>query len=219
MTPILELTNVSFSYGEQRVLDGVDLQVLEKEFVALTGDNGSGKTTLLRVALDLLRPTTGTALVFGQPLRTMRDRSRIGYVPQRPRVDADLPATVTEIVSTGRLSDGRWWRRRTAADRDAIDHAISIAGLEFAADSQLTRLSGGQQQRAFIARALASRPELLVLDEPTTGVDADSQRRFRDALVHHVRVHGGAVLLVTHDIAPVADDLDRVVTMRDGRVT
>ena len=216
--PLLSVDDVSFRYGDHLVLDSVSLEISSREFVALTGDNGSGKTTLIKTILGLLRPSSGTVRVFSTDLHSLKDRSRLGYVPQRPRVDADLPATVTEIVATGRLSDGGWWRRRGARDREAIAHAIAIAGLEEQATAPIATLSGGQQQRTFIARALASTPELLILDEPTTGVDAESQRRFRDALVHHVRVHGGAVLLVTHDVQPVAADLDRILQMKDGKL-
>lgn len=217
-TPLLETVDVSFAYGERRILDRVSMTVYQREFVALTGANGSGKSTLIRIALGLLRPHAGAVLLFGTDVCDLGDRGRLGYVPQRPQVDLELPATVEEIVSTGRLACRQWWRRPRPDDRDAVDHALSIAGLNDLVSSRVDKLSGGQLQRVFIARALASMPQLLVLDEPTTGVDAQAHARFREALVHHVRVHVGAVLLVTHELEPVAADVDRVLVLKDGQL-
>jgi zinc transport system ATP-binding protein len=212
--PILEARGVSFSYGTEPVLEGVNLSLRAGEFVALVGPNGSGKSTLLRVLLGLLRPNGGTARLFGGDPRRLRERWRIGYVSQRPSVQQDLPATVREVVSTGRLARTGWWRWPGRADRVAIDHALQSVGLSGLLRRRLGELSGGQQQRAFIARAFASEPDLLVLDEPVAGVDAESQRLFRESLVHLVREHGAAVLLVSHELGAVAPDLDRVVVLK-----
>jgi zinc transport system ATP-binding protein len=125
---------------------------------------------------------------------------------------------VHEIVATGRLAQGRWWRRPTREDRRAVDHAIESVGLGPMASTPLNELSGGQQQRTFIARAFATEPELVILDEPIAGVDAASQRRFRDALVHLIAEHGSGVLLVSHELSAVAEDLDRVIVLRRGVV-
>jgi zinc transport system ATP-binding protein len=212
---LLRLTGVRYAFGDDAVLDGVDLAVRAGEFVALVGPNGSGKTTLLRVALGLLRPMSGRAELFGTDPGAFSQRWRLGYVPQRPALAAGLPATVEEVVATGRLAARSWWRRLRSSDREAIDHALRIVDLDGSRHRRVSELSGGQQQRAFIARALASDPELLVLDEPVAGVDAEAQRRFRDALVHHVREHGGSVLLVSHELGSVASDLDRVVVLKN----
>jgi zinc transport system ATP-binding protein len=216
--PLLQLEDVSFAYDERVVLDRVSLEVHGGEFVALAGANGSGKSTLIKVALGLLRPSWGRVRILGSDPRYLDERWRLGYVPQRPRLENDLPATVEEVVATGRLPVGRWWRRVRPDDREGVDHALRIAGLEDLRRARMSKLSGGQQQRCFIARALASMPQLLILDEPTAGIDAEAQDRFRDTLVHHVRVHQGAVLLVTHDLGPVTDDVDRVITLKQGRV-
>ena len=214
MTPVVEADAVSFAYQRDVVLDGVTFAVSPGEFVALVGPNGSGKSTLLRVLLGLLAPTSGAARLFGVAPRRLRDRGRLGYVPQRPALGHDLPATVTEVVATGRLARVGWRGRLRADDREQIDHAVDSVGLGDLRHKQVRELSGGQQQRVFIAKALASEPELLVLDEPVAGVDAESQRQFRDSLVHLVREHGAAVLLVSHELGAVADDLDRVVVLR-----
>jgi zinc transport system ATP-binding protein len=212
--PSLVARDVSFSYGHDPILDHVDLAVAPGEFVALVGPNGSGKTTLLRVLLGLLATQGGSVELLGTSPRRLRDRGRLGYVPQRHEMATDLPATVDEVVMSGRLSRRGWWRRPRAADRAAVDHALESVALADVRGHQLGELSGGQQQRALIAKALASEPELLVLDEPVAGVDAESQRLFRNSLVHLVRAHGAAVLLVSHELGAVAADLDRVVVIK-----
>lgn len=216
--PLLEASRLSFSYGGDRVLDGVDLRVDAGEFVALVGPNGSGKSTLLRALLGLVPPASGDVQLFGVPPSRLRERWRLGYVPQRPALARDLPATVEEVVAAGRLGRRQWWRRLGAEDQREIDHAMTSVELLDLRGRRVSELSGGQQQRAFIAKAFASRPELLILDEPVAGVDLESQRRFRDALTHFVREDRAAVLLVSHELGAVADELDRVVVLRHGRV-
>src|ERR671919_1932911 len=211
---LIRAEGVSFSYGSAPVVEDVDLTVARGEFVALVGPNGSGKSTLLRVLLGALRPSTGSVRVLGRPSDEVVDRWRIGYVPQRPSLAPDVPATVREIVTTGRLARRGWWRTLRSADVDAVAHAIESVGLGDLADHPITQLSGGQQQRAFIARAFAGEPELLVLDEPIAGIDAESQRRFRESLVHLIGEHGAGVLLVSHELSAVAGVIDRVVVLK-----
>jgi zinc transport system ATP-binding protein len=181
------------------------------------GPNGSGKSTLLKVLLGLLEPTDGSVRLFGEAPTRFRERSRLGYVPQRPALVSEVPATVQEVVAAGRMSPRGWWRRPGSEDREAVGHAIDSVALAELRSHPVNELSGGQQQRTFIARAFASEPELLLLDEPVAGVDAESQRRFRDALVHLVSEHGAAVLLVSHELTAVAGDVDRVLVLK-GRI-
>lgn len=217
VAPLLEASAVSFAYGRTQVLDNVSLSVRPGEFVALVGPNGSGKSTLLKILLGSLEAPRGSVRLVGSSPGKLRDRGRIGYVPQRPSLSPDVPATVEELVSAGRLSRRGWWRLFTDKDREAVSHAMESVGLAELRHQPLSQLSGGQQQRAFIARAFASEPELLVLDEPIAGVDAESQRRFRDSLVHLLRDHGSGVLLVSHELSAVSKDIDRVVVLK-GRV-
>jgi zinc transport system ATP-binding protein len=212
--PLVEAEGIRFGYTDEAVLHDVGLRVRPREFVALVGPNGSGKSTLLELLLGTLRPGRGTVRLFGRPPQDVTDRGRLGFVPQRPALASETPATVEEIVTAGRLSRRGWWRPLGAVDRDVVRHALGSVGLADLAQRPVNELSGGQQQRAFIARAFASEPDLLVLDEPTAGVDAESQRRFRDSLVHLIREHGAGVLLVSHELAAVADDLDRVVVLK-----
>jgi zinc transport system ATP-binding protein len=211
---VIQASGVSFAYGNTNVLEDVSVVVGPGEFVALVGPNGSGKSTLLKLLLGSLTPGRGTVRLFGEEPRRVGDRARLGYVPQRPVLASEVPATVEEIVTAGRLSRRGWWRPLTRTDRTAVRHAIESVGLGDLATRPLNELSGGQQQRAFIARAFASEPELLVLDEPIAGIDAESQRRFRDSLVHLVDEHGAAVLLVSHELSAVAQDVDRVVVLK-----
>jgi zinc transport system ATP-binding protein len=216
MRTILAADNLSFGYGRTPVLRNVSISVSSGEFVALVGPNGSGKSTLLRLLLGTMKPQEGTVTLFGSAPAAFHERWRLGYVPQRPALGTEVPATVDEIVTSGRLRRGRWWRSLTEADRTAVRHAVESVGLGQFADRPLGELSGGQQQRAFIARAFASEPDLLVLDEPIAGVDAESQRRFRDSLVHLIDDHGSGVLLVSHELSAVANDVDRVIVLKES---
>ncbi len=218
MTTVLDVDTVSFSYHREPVLDCVSLSVDRGEFVALTGPNGSGKSTLLRLLLGLLPLPAGTVRVLGSSPKRLRDRRRIGYVPQRSVLPDQLPATVTEVVGTGRLVGGRWRRRFGPADTSAVQRALEDVSMHDRAHRPVADLSGGQQQRVLIAKALVNDPELLILDEPVAGVDADSQQRFRDTLVRAVRDRGAAVLLVSHELGAVADDLDRVLLLHGGKL-
>jgi zinc transport system ATP-binding protein len=218
---LAEADGVSFAYDRTPVLQDVSLSVSAGEFVAVVGPNGSGKSTLLKVLLGSLEPSAGRVRLSGRSPHA-HGAAGVGYVPQRPSLISEVPATVEEIVAAGRLRRRGWWRDPTADDREAVGHAIDSVGLASDARTPLNELSVGQQQRAFIARAFAGDPSLLVLDEPIAGIDAESQRRFRDSLVHLIRGHGAGVLLVSHELAAVADVIDRVVILKrrvlfDGR--
>jgi zinc transport system ATP-binding protein len=211
--PIAALHDVSFAYDGDDAVSGVSLVFPEGEFTALVGPNGSGKSTLLRLLLGLLAPRRGRVELFGTDPRRLTDRSALGFVPQRPSLGQGIGATVEDLVSSGRLSRRGWLRRPGAADRRAIEQALEAVGLAAHRRCRVRELSGGQQQRAFIARALAGDPELLVLDEPIAGVDAEAQKDFRASLAHLVD-RGGTVLLVSHELSAVADDLDRIVVVK-----
>ena len=178
------------------------------------GPNGSGKSTLLRLVLGLLTPHRGTIELFGLSPEKFSLRGRLGYVAQRAALAKDFPATVEEVVTAGRLAARGWRARIRDDDRDEIEHALAAVSLLDLRDRRIGELSGGQQQRAFIAKAFASQPELLILDEPVAGVDPQSQRQFADSLVHLQKSHGAAVLLVSHELSAVADSLDRILVLK-----
>jgi zinc transport system ATP-binding protein len=215
----LELRDVTFGYVPGRtVLAGVDFAVRHGEFVAVAGPNGGGKTTLLRLALGLERPGSGRVLLLGDPAERCRRRKEIGYVPQRTRLGGEAPATVREVVAAGRLAQGGLFGPLRRDDRLAVEEALARVGLADRASSPLRTLSGGMQQRAFIARALAGRPSLLVLDEPTTGVDAESQESLAALLDELHRELGVTVLYVSHEFGAVEHFVQRLVLVRGGIV-
>jgi zinc transport system ATP-binding protein len=211
----IELAQVTFAYpGGPPVLHGVDLSIEEGEFVAIAGPNGGGKTTLLRIALGLGRPQSGTALLFGEPAVHSTQRRRIGYLAQRARLGIESPVTVREVVSAGRVPRIGVVGRMGRADRARVGYAIERVGLERAAERPITSLSGGQQQRALIAKALAGEPDLLVLDEPTAGVDVDAQEALAALLDQLHRELGATVLLVSHEFGAVERYVERLVLVR-----
>jgi zinc transport system ATP-binding protein len=214
-----ELRDVSFAYPSgPPVLEHVDLEIRRGEFVAIAGPNGGGKTTLLRLILGLERPTAGEALLSGVPADSFGRRSALGYLAQRTRLGLDAPATVREVVTAGRLPRAGLVGRLSRLDREQVDQAIARVGLAEVADRPLARLSGGQQQRSFIAKALASEPELLVLDEPTAGVDVAAQEALAVLLDHLHRELDVTILYVSHEFGAVERFVERIVLVRGGIV-
>jgi zinc transport system ATP-binding protein len=200
------------------VLRDVDLAVKPGEFVAIAGPNGGGKTTLVRVALGLERPSTGTARLFGEPAHSFSRRSTLAYLAQRAQLGTEAPATVREVVGAGRLAAGGLLGPLRRRERAIVTDAIERVGLGAVADRPLARLSGGQQQRAFIAKALAAEPALLVLDEPTTGVDVEAQEALATLLQRLHRELDVAVLYVSHEFGAVERFVERLVLVRGAVV-
>jgi zinc transport system ATP-binding protein len=215
--PLLTLHDVNVELGGRPILRGIDLTVRTGEVVTLLGANGSGKSTLVRAVLGLVPVSHGEVHLFGVPQEKFRDWHRIGFVPQRTGATSGVPATVTEVVTAGRLSQRRAFLPLRKADREIVRDAIEAVGLSTKAGDGCSTLSGGQQQRALIARALAAQPDLLVLDEPTAGVDHASQQTFAD-VVRRLVERGLTVLLVAHELGPMAELIDRAVVMREGRI-
>jgi zinc transport system ATP-binding protein len=219
MPVAVALRTVSFAYeGGRDVLHDVDLEVAPGEFVAVAGPNGGGKTTLMRLVLGLERPTRGRALLDGEPAADFSRREAIGYLAQRSRLGVDAPATVREVVAAGRLAAGGLLGPLRRRDLDAVDEAIDRVGLTAVARRPLQKLSGGQQQRAFIAKALAGGPSLLVLDEPTTGVDAAAQEALAALLDRLHRELAVTILYVSHEFGAVEHFVERLVLVRGGIV-
>ncbi|MEU4399072.1 metal ABC transporter ATP-binding protein [Micromonospora orduensis] len=216
-TPVITVEHGAVGYDGRPVLRDVSLTVTAGEVVAVLGANGSGKSTLIRAVLGLVPLSSGAITLFGQPLRRFRQWQRIGYVPQRLGAGGGVPATVREVVASGRLARRGLLRPPGAADRTAVDDALRAVGLADRAADPVATLSGGQQQRTLIARALAGRPELLILDEPTAGVDAASQEAFAGALRDFVG-DGGTVLLVAHELGPLRPVISRAVVVHEGGI-
>lgn len=215
--PALAFDRVTFAYRRQPVLADATLEVTRGEAVAVVGPNGSGKSTLVKVAVGLLRPASGRVALFGTPVERFADWARIGYVPQHAGPDSAVPVSVEEVVRSGLAQHVRLLRRLSPAQRETVAHVMDVMGVAGLARRSFTTLSGGQQQRALIARALVTEPDLLVLDEPTSGVDAEARHTFRDSLAHLRRHEGVALIYISHDPDAFAGLADRVVAMRAGR--
>ncbi|MFF7351391.1 MULTISPECIES: metal ABC transporter ATP-binding protein [Streptomyces] len=214
--PVIALRGVTAELGARPVLRGIDLTVGRGEVVALLGANGSGKSTAIRTIIGQVPVSGGTIELFGTPRRAFRAWARVGYVPQRTTAAGGVPATVTEIVSSGRLSRTRFGIFRRA-DRDAVHRALELVGMADRAKDSVNALSGGQHQRVLIARALVAEPELLIMDEPMAGVDLASQEVLARTLREQVAA-GTTVLLVLHELGPLEPLIDRAVVLRDGCV-
>lgn len=199
---VLELTDVTYAYDGRPAVEDVSLSVDAGDFLGLVGPNGSGKTTLLKLMVGLLRPDHGSVTLFGEPAHEQTDGTRVGYVAQETTGTAStMPVTVREVVTMGRyphVGFGRFRRR----DVEGVDDAMETVGVSHLSDRLVSTLSGGQRQRVFIARALAADAQLLALDEPTVGVDAESREAFFD-LLRDLNRSGLTILLVEHDIGVV----------------
>jgi zinc transport system ATP-binding protein len=213
----VRLRDASIGYDDVPVVQCVDLTVRPGEAVAVLGSNGSGKTTLARGLLGLAPVLAGEVEVLGAPVGRLRERGRVGYVPQRHTVSGAVPATVREVVSVGRLARLGLFRRLGAADRAAVGEAVAAVGLADRMEEPVASLSGGQQRRVLVARALAAQPELLVMDEPTAGVDAASQDALA-AVLARVSAAGTTLLVVTHETGPLSGVLTRAVVVDHGRI-
>jgi zinc transport system ATP-binding protein len=217
VAPAVELDSVSFAYARGApVLRDVDLLIGQSEFVAVAGPNGGGKTTLLRLVLGLERPASGSVRLYGEPAERFSRRETLGYLPQRAHLGVDAPVTVREVVAAGRLAAGGLLGPLRRGDRVLVDEAIELVGLRERGDAELRTLSGGQQQRALIAKALAAKPTLLALDEPTTGVDAESQEALGELLAHLRDELAVTILYVSHEFGAVEHHVGRLVLVRGG---
>ncbi|MGN7410668.1 MULTISPECIES: metal ABC transporter ATP-binding protein [unclassified Sporosarcina] len=203
---LVKLTDVTFNYGNSSVLKDITLSVKPGEFWALIGPNGSGKSTLIKILLGLLKPNKGSVELFGEPISSVSHKERIGYVSQKSNsFNSGFPATVLEVVRSGLTKKTGLLKRFSKADTEAAMNALLEVDMREFADRNIGELSGGQQQRVFIARALAAKPELLIMDEPTVGVDQQNSASFYSMLEKLNRDNGIAIILVSHEIDLVTD--------------
>jgi zinc transport system ATP-binding protein len=209
--PVVELADVSFGYTAEPVVRDVSLRIDPGEYVAVVGPNGSGKSTLMKLVLGLLRPDAGSATLFGQPAHEFDDGERLGYVAQHASASKGMPITVREVVRMGRYPHVGFGSLRET-DHAAVARALETVGVDQLAGRRITELSGGQRQRAFIARALAGEADMLVLDEPTVGVDVESVEAFYE-LLDDLNDDGMTILLIEHDLGAVTQHAERVVCM------
>jgi ABC-type Mn2+/Zn2+ transport system ATPase subunit len=209
MSALLRLERASFGYAGRAIVSGVDLEVDAGSFLGIVGPNGAGKTTLFRGMLGLIPPIAG---------RVERFDTRIGYVPQRETLDPIYPLSVQEVVHMGAYGRLRGWRGLARGERDLARATLARVGMDARARDAFAALSGGQRQRVLIARALMARPELLILDEPTSGVDRGAQKRILDLLVELNTEERLAILLVSHQIGMVRDVVRGALWVSGGTV-
>ena len=215
---VVELTNASVERDHSVVLSNVDFRLQASEFVVLLGANASGKTTLVKAALGLIPLIAGEARLFGKGVDRFREWTRVGYVPQRVTAASGVPATVDEVVMSGRANRLGIVGRFSRTDRAASTRAMELVDLLDVRDAPVGHLSGGQQQRVLIARALASEPEVLVLDEPVASVDLAHQESFARTL-EVLLDQGTSILMVAHTLGSVQRLVERAVVLDHGRVT
>ena len=217
--PIFDIKNLNFNVRGQVILSNISLNILSSEYIAIIGPNGGGKTTLIRMLLGLDKPSSGEIRIFGKKLKDFKVWHKIGYVPQRAaHVDISFPATVLDIVKMGRTSQRKLFSKFNKDDRAIVYDSMQKMNVLNLADKMIGTLSGGQRQRVMIARALASKPEILILDEPNTGVDMISQKSFYSLLRRLNKDEGITIVFITHDIGVIADDIARLFTINQKAI-
>src|SRR5690625_2450977 len=209
---VIRLENISYAYDEKPVLQDVNLNIERGMFMGLVGPNGGGKTTLIKIILGLLKPDGGNLYLLDEPIDTFTDWNRIGFVSQKANTfNKGFPATVFEVVSMGLTAKVGYFKFMKKKDKKQVLHAIDQVGMSEYAYQNIGNLSGGQQQRVFIARALVSEPELLILDEPTVGIDYQNVERFYELLHELNSKRNITLLLVTHDTGAMTEYATNIV--------
>ncbi|CAN5629553.1 ABC transporter ATP-binding protein [soil metagenome] len=212
--PIVEISHVDFAYRDQLVLKHLDLNIARGRTLGVIGPNGAGKTTLVQLLLGLLSPTRGTIRIEGlSPRLAVRRGDVIGYLPQRPEVPANFPISVRQLARLGLAGKTGMLRSLARDDLDFVDEMLRRVGINELADAPVGSLSGGQLQRAFIARALAPKPKLLLLDEPTTGIDRAGQQRFIESIAELKQSLDLTIVIVSHDLRAVSAMCDRIACL------
>jgi len=212
--PLISVENVSFSFNGLEVIQNVTFAISPGDFMALIGPNGSGKSTLIRIIVGILKPSTGRVVIMGEELGQFTQWQRVGYVPQKAtHMDPYFPASVREVVAMGLISKKRFPRLLTRQDEAVIDRALDQVDMKALKNRRIGELSGGQQQRVFIARAIVNGPDVLFLDEPTAGVDADTQTRFYEMLADLNRKEGLTIVLITHDFGIITRHVNKVACL------
>lgn len=215
----IEFKDVNFKYNENVVLENVSFQIADGDYVGLIGPNGGGKTTTLKIILGLLQPDSGTVRIFGHTLEKAKEHYEIGYVPQKVMEgEFAFPATVKEVIESGRVSRYALFQGFSATDKQSLEKAITLTGIEGLQNRLIGELSGGQRQLVFIARALAREPKILILDEPTVGVDISSKERFYSFLEELHRELGMTILMVSHDVDVMASEAKQILCINKNLI-
>ena len=211
---IVQVQDLYYRYDKENVLENINLSIQKGSFLAIVGPNGSGKSTLLRLMLGLIKPQQGSIRLFGQDIGKFKEQHKIGFVSQKANsFNTGFPATVFEVVASGLTKKLGLYNFLKKSDHAKIKQTIDSVGMGKFLDRNIGELSGGQQQRVFIARALVSEPELLILDEPTVGVDVQNVNSFYEMLETLNKEKGITLLLVTHDIGTISEKVTNVACL------
>ena len=214
MNPIIKVKNLSYKYTKDMVLEDVSLEVSKGAFLAIVGPNGSGKSTLLKLMLGLLKVQTGTIELFGENIRHFKDWQKVGFVSQKANsFNSGFPATVYEVVQSGLTKKIGLFKFASKADKQKVKKALESVDMLAYQNRNIGELSGGQQQRVFIARSLVVEPELMILDEPTVGIDKKNVHQFYELLGNLNKKLGITLILVTHDVGTVTDKVTHVACL------
>ncbi len=215
----IDVKDISFNYGPVKVLQDVTFPIQRGDFLAIIGPNGSGKTTLIKIILGLLKPSNGKIRILGKRVEEFNDWYKIGYVPQQgTHIDPLFPASVREVVAMEFLTKKKFPRLTKQEEELCIEKALKQVGMEYFKNWRIGSLSGGQQQRVFIARAIVNDPHILFLDEPTTGVDSETQEHFYDMLDTLNKKEGITIVLITHDTGIVNKHVSQVACLNQQLV-
>jgi len=214
---IIGVRGLEYHIGDQKILKDINIEVNQGEYIALLGPNGGGKSTLVKLILGLIKPTSGEIEIFGKRQKEFKEWYKIGYVPQNVSLfDNNFPLSVYETVALGLASQKPWFSMLSRRDRERIEESMSSASIIDLRDKNLSDLSGGQRQRVMIARALVSQPEVLILDEPSTGVDITTQHKFYQFLKKLNLEKRLTIIFITHDLGVIADDVTHVLAVNQN---
>lgn len=214
VAPLIDIQDISFEYEETKALDHISMKVEEGDFLAILGPNGSGKSTLLKIMLGLIKPSRGKIELFGTDSKNFKNREWIGYVSQKSNsFNSGFPATVKEVVAGGLVKKTGLFHRLPKTTHQQVVEALEAVSMELFIDRSISELSGGQQQRIFIARALIAKPKVLILDEPTVGIDHENVQAFYDMLAKLNKEKNITMVLVTHDVDTVTDRISHVACL------
>lgn len=218
MTNIIEVDHIHFSYNRSKIIEDTSFVIEGGDFAALSGPNGSGKTTLVRLLLGLLTPQSGEIRFNSQSGNDRVDYSMVGYVPQLIDGGQKFPITVNEILSLAFYKEGKKAKKLTESQQERLKDGLRMVNLEGKQDEIFSNLSGGQKQRALIAKALISLPEILILDEPTSSIDAKSRQEFYELLYHLNRGHGMTILIISHELDQMKEMLTKILYLEEKKV-
>lgn len=212
---LVSVSNIVFGYAHAPILNQVSFEIQSGEFVGITGPNGASKSTILRVMLGLLKPWEGNITINEK--NHEGKRLSIGYVPQQiASFNIGFPSTTLELVQSGRFTKRKWFRKLNQEDEEIVENSLKMVGMWEFRHHKIGSLSGGQKQKIIIARVLASEADLLVLDEPTTGMDIVSRQGFYEFMYHQVKKHHRTVVMVTHELNEVERYLDKIIRLERG---